>query len=39
MQVSVPPRVGACWSVESRSKSPQTLQAMFDALIGPAAAR
>lgn len=39
MQVSVPPRVGACWSAESRSKSPQTLQAMFDALIGPAAAR
>uniref|UniRef100_UPI000D370AA9 type VI secretion protein IcmF/TssM N-terminal domain-containing protein n=1 Tax=unclassified Variovorax TaxID=663243 RepID=UPI000D370AA9 len=38
MQVSVPPRVGACWSVESRNKSPQTLQAMFDALIGPAAA-
>ena len=39
MQVSVPPRIGACWSAESRSKSPQTLQAMFDGLIGPAAAR
>lgn len=39
MHVSVPPRVGACWSVESRNKSPQTLQAMFDALIGPARPR
>jgi type VI secretion system protein ImpL len=39
MQVTVPPRVGACWSLESRSKSPQTLQAMFDALIGLGAAR
>jgi type VI secretion system protein ImpL len=33
LQVTVPPRVGACWSVESRSSSPQTLQAMFDSLI------
>lgn len=39
MQVSVPPRIGACWSLESRSKSPQTLQAMFDALISPVAAQ
>lgn len=39
MQVSVPPRIGACWSVESRNKSPQTLQAMFDALLGPAGTR
>jgi type VI secretion system protein ImpL len=39
LQVSVPPRVGGCWSAESRSKSPQTLQAMFDSLIiKPAAA-
>lgn len=33
MQVSVPPRIGACWSIESRTSSPQTLQAMFDSLI------
>lgn len=39
MQVSVPPRVGVCWSLENRGRSPQTLQAMFDALIGPAAVR
>ncbi len=39
LQVSVPPRIGACWSVESRRSSPQTLQAMFDALIDPAVAR
>lgn len=39
LQVSVPPRIGACWSVESRSSSPQTLQAMFDALINPGATR
>ena len=37
LQVSVPPRIGGCWSAESRSKSPQTLQAMFDALVKPAA--
>ena len=39
LQVSVPPRIGACWSVESRSSSPQTLQAMFDSLISPGTAR
>ena len=39
LQVSVPPRIGACWSAESRSNSPQTLQAMFDSLINPGAAR
>lgn len=38
LQVSVPPRVGACWSAESRSSSPQTLQAMFDSLINAGAA-
>lgn len=35
LQVSVPPRIGACWSAESRGSSPQTLQAMFDSLINP----
>jgi len=39
MQISVPPRIGACWSTDSRRKSPQTLQAMFDGLVNPAAAR
>jgi type VI secretion system protein ImpL len=39
LQVSVPPRIGGCWSAESRSNSPQTLQAMFNALITAPPAR
>jgi type VI secretion system protein ImpL len=39
LQVFVPPRIAACWSTSSRSHSPQTLKAMFDALIAPVSTR
>ncbi|XAH22409.1 hypothetical protein AAFF27_20680 [Xylophilus sp. GW821-FHT01B05] len=37
LEVSVPPRIGACWSSDSRIRSPQTLQAMFGALLDASA--
>jgi type VI secretion system protein ImpL len=36
LEVSVPPRIGACWSKDSLVRSPQTLQALFRSLRDPA---